>query len=186
MKKLETKVVAVEVPNLPPEVSGDGKRNAFHVSCEVMGHCRPYAACLHLCDERKAGRLDIAYADCSVAIGKKRCPALAMRAEETSTGKAIYFIERHRSIGEVIYGAAQELVRSAVAAVTQPVKSKASSTSSVTDMIDAGDYSTAINVEMKKTGTPAAPVVLVAAVAPIAGESLLDMAKRMMAQPQPH
>lgn len=157
----------------PPELSGDPKRNSFYLHCQVVEQMRPYAVCLHLCDERKDGRLDAIYADCSAAIGKKRCPALLMRQQEKEACKAIYFKERVRSFADVIVDTVADVV--ARVAKKVPSKSTPSRKSSVIDSIDTGDYASAINAAMN--AKPATP-----AVEARAGESLLEMAKRMMSQ----
>ena len=157
-----------------PEASRDGKRNAFHVSCQVVGHNRPYAACLRLIDERKDGRLQVVYADCSAAIGKKQCPALQMRREEVEAHKAIYFIERARMLaGEVTEKVRQFFTKPA--AEPEPSKSTPSRKSSVIDRIDTGSYADAINAVASATTPPVKAE-------PIAGESPLALAKRLLAQ----
>lgn len=84
---------------LPPEVSGDGKRNAFHHQCSVIGNQQAYASCVDKLARRKHGALPPIFSLCSAAIGKKECQAIAMRKEELAKGQAIYFIERQRFAG---------------------------------------------------------------------------------------
>lgn len=160
------------------ESSANGKRNAFHHHCDVVGHFRPYATCLHLCKERKEGRLNPIYADCSAAIGKKRCPALSMRAEEKEIGRAIYFVERMRNLGESFISMAKELVMGSTPSSTSTVKSTPSTKSSVIDKIDTGTYADAINAAMKKDEA-AAPVTEIKIEAK-KGESPLELAKRLL------
>ncbi len=68
-----------------------------------------------------------------------------------------------------------------MSALTKPEPSKSTplNKSSVIDRIDTGDYGTAINSEVAKIETPAAPVVPVEVKK---GESILEMARRMMQQ----
>lgn len=78
----------------PAEMSASGD-NAYYIEqCSVVGHRPAYASCLCKVADRKEGRLQAAYAECSAAIGKKMCPAQRMRKEELAEGKAIYFISR--------------------------------------------------------------------------------------------
>lgn len=169
---------APEKPVFDPSASADGKRNAFHLRCNVVGHCRPYAACLNLCSERKSGRLESVYAECSAAIGKKICPALAMRREEKDANRAIYFIERIRSMGESFFEKARDLL-GASAATPAPVKSKPSRKSSVIDKIDTTGFSEVIRTDTVATKEVAAPAVK-PGITPMPGESLIEMARRMM------
>jgi len=163
-----------EVEILPPEVSGNAKRNAYYMHCQIVEQQRPYAVCLHLCSERKDGRLEAIYADCSAAIGKKRCPALHMRQQEKEAGKAIYFKERNKFEG-LAKSAASFLSATAKEALSKLTPSRKSS---VIDRIDGGDYASAINAQLKKAEQPSASITTEAR----AGESLLEMAKRLMAQ----
>lgn len=160
-----------EIITLLPDVSADGKRNAFHHHCEVVGHYRSFAVCSHLCGMRKLGRLAESYADCSVAISKKRCPALSMITEEKAAGKAIYFIERIRDMTETIVTRTREFMRPSKAPhvksfpSTEVRKLVGPRKSSVIDTIDTGGYADAINA-MKFATKP--------------GESPLALARRMM------
>jgi len=158
-----------------PSASACGKRNAYHHCCPEVGHYRAYATCLNLCDGTKTKTSEALYADCLFAINKKRCPALQMRKEELESHKAIYFVERSKWAG-IAASAASFLgfTPSPVAAKPAPVKSVSSGKSSVIDRIDTADYSTAISA--------VAPVVAVEAKA---GESILEMARRVLAQTQP-
>lgn len=99
-------------PILPPEVSGDGKRNAYHHQCAIIGNQQAYASCVDKLARRKHGALPVIFSDCSAAIGKKVCPAIAMRKEELAAGKAIYFIERQRFTGlSVLIDKAKEMFK---------------------------------------------------------------------------
>ena len=70
------------------------KDNAYYVPyCTHAQHSPPYAACLCRIAERKHGRLETR-PDCSAAIGRKDCPALALRKQELDAGKAIFFVSR--------------------------------------------------------------------------------------------
>lgn len=77
----------------PVTASASG-RNAYHFRCEAVGHCAPYASCLKKIEDRKQGRLETIYATCSAEIGRRDCPAQAMRKEELAKGTAIYYLDR--------------------------------------------------------------------------------------------
>ena len=167
------------------DASADGKRNAYHIRCNVVGHCRPYAACLNLCASRKEGRLDVMYAECSAAIGKKECPALAMRKEEVKAGKAIYFEERKLSVIESFVHKARKWVVG-VTSKPEPSESKPRRKSVV---IDSGSYADAINIatsekELKPVtkAVATAPAIPSVKIEAKPGESLIEMARRLAAQ----
>jgi hypothetical protein len=80
----------------PPEASARGD-NAFYLDgCAHVGSKPPYASCLKKMTDRKNGRLDAQWAECSAAIGKKVCPALAMREKELEKGLALFYINRSK------------------------------------------------------------------------------------------
>jgi hypothetical protein len=166
--------------------SENSKTNAYSHYCNSVMHSKNYAVCLHLIKQRKSGRLDIRYADCSASIGKKICPALAMRKEEIAENRSIYFKERIKHMGESFMDAATDLIGTIGAKVTKTIaKIDKSPVTKKDDFQPSKDgYSTAINnalskkvetkVEVKKQDIP------VKTVTPIVGESLIEMAKRMM------
>lgn len=179
-----------------PETSADGKRNAYSLHCGLTQQFRPYAACLNLISacKLKDKRLEALYPECFTSIGKCSCPAVAMQAEEKEQGKAIYFKERNRFLGlaesaaSFLSDAAKEALNKTFpqhrnfgvsTSKPEPSKSTPLNKSSVIDRIDTGDYAAAINSEAAKIETPAAPVVPVEVKK---GESILEMARRMMQQ----
>lgn len=160
--------------NEPIESSADGKRNAFHHHCAIAEGNKAYAVCLHLCEKRKEGALPVIYSECSVAIGKKTCPALKMRREEIEKGHAIYFIERLKGLATRIFSAP---------APKQKSKSRVTNKEPVvTDIVDSGNYADAITSAMaaEKDRAPDKPAIETPKVESSAGESLLEMAKRIM------
>jgi Uri superfamily endonuclease len=178
MSKHHRKVIEI-VPqeDRPIEDSANGKTNAFSHYCGSVMHSKNYAVCLHLIEERKQGRLNPQYADCSATIGKKVCPALAMRKEEIAAGKALYFVERIKNLGESFMDTVGELFTKIATPLVKETKSP------VTKIDDnqpsMGGYSDAINNAIKK-GVPTTPIKPAVVVAPVQGETLMEMAKRMM------
>lgn len=160
---------------VPIEASADGKLNAYTSYCPVVGHQRNYAVCLHLCAERKQGRLDVRYSDCSAAIGQRRCPALSMRKEEIAVGHAIYFTERFK-FSEGLVERAKEYVTKAVLPPTRAKSEPAQSKMSVLNKIDDSGYAKAINSVIERESKSSE----VPKVEAKPGESLLDMARRLM------
>lgn len=167
-------------PEFGIELSADGKRNAHHHICLHTGNRPAYAVCLHLCSERKKGRLREIYSECSAVIGKGECVALKMRKEEIEAGRAIYFEERVKNMPGFIDRAKEfvvKLVSPASSAKSAPVSLKKSS--SVIDRIDDTSYASVI------TSVPESAKVIPIVMPKVeakAGESLLEMAKRMMAK----
>lgn len=181
------------------EASADGKRNAYNFPCPVMGYRSNFAVCLNLIAKRKEGRLQAIYADCSAAIGNKRCPALGMRKEELEKGQAIYFEERRRS-GPTGSGGIQTVWtgndKSRVTIQLNPPTKPADTPKRKGDaLVDGGGVADAITnafeeekkraealkKESVETGRPViAAVQQPQGVTPLPGESLLDMARRIM------
>lgn len=183
---------------LPIELSADGKRNAYSHPCNVMGYRANFAVCIHLMEKRKEGRLSAIYSACSAAIGNKRCPAIKMRKEELEKGQAIYFEERNRS-GAVINTAPTPshnmqnkslLTKKSTGRKKQP----ASTPKAADDFVDGGGIGDAINnafdaekerieglkKEAVETGKPIVTATQQPKVTPLPGESLLEIARRIM------
>lgn len=186
-----------ETEKLPLDVSRDSKRNAFAHRCEKVAAFKNYAVCLHLMAERKHGALPVTYSECSAAIGNKSCPAIKMRKEEAEKGQAIYFVERIRSEATYMNESdfkpvvVSDYKRKRKSSVT---KSEPAQPKSAADAFLSGGagIQDAINEAIKgesksiKDGgseritadvKPKAPEVKVANVQ---GESLAEMAKRIM------
>jgi hypothetical protein len=77
----------------PVEASATGN-NAYYHHCDQVGHTAPYASCLKHVADRKNGKLDSIFSDCSAAIGRKDCPAIKMCQQEKDAGKALFFVNR--------------------------------------------------------------------------------------------
>lgn len=84
----------VDPDSHPIEASESGQNAHYCDHCNHAGHKPSYAACLHKIKLRKSGRLNTIWSDCSAAIGRKDCQALAMRKQEIDAGKALFFIDR--------------------------------------------------------------------------------------------
>lgn len=161
----------------PISDSANGKTNAHSHYCDVVMHSKNYAVCLHLIDERKSGRLETLYADCSVAIGKKRCPALAMRKQEVEAGHAIYFKERIKTFGESFIekaGSALNNLASTIVNIASTKSNKSSVTEKEFKPMEA-NYADALNAKIENSQKAE-----VKEVQPKEGESLIELAKRMM------
>lgn len=161
-------------PILSPEVSGDGKRNAYHHQCAIIGNQQAYASCVDKLARRKHGALPAIFSLCSAAIGKKECPAIAMRKEELAKGQAIYFIERKRFGGlSALVDKAKELFKPAAPAPAPKTE--------LTPAI-AGDYmAQALTkaVERHNAGKQPGPNTNAQAVKVLPGETLLQAARRL-------
>lgn len=189
MNKRVINLVDADNSHRPISDSENGKTNALSHHCDIVMHSKNYATCLHLVKERDSSRLDALYSDCSIAISKKRCPALAMRYEEVEAGHAIYFRERIKHLGDSFINTASILMNG--------VSNKVSDSSQVSEKIikspvtkkdsfqpSMGGYADAINNSLKNGEIPieiAEPKKSVKEIVAIEGESLIDLAKRMMA-----
>lgn len=171
------------------DASADGKRNVWTIHCEVVQHAKAYCVCIHLCKQRKEGRLPTQYSDCSAAIGKKECPALKMRKEELAEGRAIYFRERVAPAtvtpaqwAEVVKNPPKRIdmseVRPKSAPISKPAPVSSKSSGGVLQKIDGAGYATAINRAIENESKPKV-VTPPPKVEAMPGESLLEMARRL-------
>jgi len=176
----------------PVEASALGT-NAYYINCGVAGHHAPYASCLMRIEQRKQGRLDIRWSDCSAAIGKKECSAQKLRKEELAEGRAIYFINRKKYQSWMQYR--DEMTATALSSDRAPKRQRFVAPKETPPEskrfidIDTGSYADALNaalsakdlavatkapvVTAQQKPTPAAPVK--------AGMSLLEMARMQLA-----
>lgn len=171
----------------PIEASADGKRNAFSHACAAVQHTKSYAVCLHLIDKVKTkGSLPLTYSDCEKAIEGTGCPARKMRAQEIEKGHAIYFVERIKGEHTIMepgsyVGHKVSNFKKSKAATSSKVEAQSAQPQSAEDLFlnGAAGYDTAINTALSvqtKTESPQP------AVDHIPGESLLEMARRLMNQ----
>lgn len=172
--------------------SADGRANAYHVQCPLMGHCRPYAACLRLVEQRQAGKGSLLYSSCMTAIDNRVCVAVSMREEEKLKGEAIYFIERE-GIGSTPPAKHSRAETKAAPASMPRVESKPidkparKNKSALIDRISTEDYASAINAAVKSEletkmveSVPTEPTrTKTPAISAKPGESLLAMARRL-------
>lgn len=162
--------------------SADGKKNLHFLRCPVVGHCRPYAACLSLIAKRKARELDRAiYADCSTAIKGGSCPALGMRQNEELAGHALHFTANPKVEG---YAPPEMEVVLTSRKKVAPAPSAAPEKHSLLNGISTASYADAINghIETAQSQPVATPVVRpVIESQPRAGETPLEFARRVMA-----
>jgi len=155
--------MVIPIATLPITVSQDTKLNAHCHYCHITEQRHSYALCLHKMALRKNGRLKEDWSDCSASIGKKTCPAIDMREREVEKGHALYFTERFVQI-EGFVEAAKELFTKAVTSRKPPkVKAKSNALLDLEQIDDTG-YAAVLS-----TPIPTKP-----------GESLLEMAKRML------
>ena len=159
---------------MPIEMSADTKRNAHCHYCNVTGQRHSYALCLHKLTLRKVSRLKEDWSECSAAIGKKTCPAIDMKENEVEKGYALYFIERLKFIGIAgLVDIAKEMFKPTAKKAAPVKRVVAKPVVDELDLdIDEGDYQDALNSAV------ATPKV---AVPHKEGESLIDIARRMMA-----
>lgn len=192
--------MTTENDKLPLELSKDSKRNAFAHRCEKVAAYKNYAVCLHLMNERKNGALPVIYSECSASIGNKTCPAIKMRKEEAEKGHAIYFLERVRS--EATYTNPEDFKPVTVSDYKRKRKSPVTKEEpasarpkSAADMFLSGGagIQDAINEAIKDESKPpikdggservtadVRPKAPEVKVANVKGESLAEMAKRIM------
>lgn len=167
----------------PPERSKGGDNAHFHL-CMEIGERKAYAACLSLIEQRKDGRLPIAYAQCSAAIGKKECPALAMRKQEKEAGKAMFFINRKKL--REFFHKAEEVIATVVSKTKwsdPPKKREAAPPAPPPPPITHNPYADAINQALRDEEASSSSATISQSAVSTKGLSLLELA-RMRAQQQ--
>lgn len=163
MEQLNTNVA------IPVEASGNGRRNAFVLHCDVMMHAKQYAVCLNICAKMDAGTPLSLYGDCIQASRANTCAARRMRAHELKEGHAVYF--RERETMAVAEAPRSEFVTPAKSPVTNTAKPEPVTSVVRATPVSTGGYADAINRALaahtaKSESKP--------------GESLLEMAKRLI------
>lgn len=80
----------------PIEKSAEGTNAYYCEYCPAAGYRPNYASCLRRISDYNSGkRLDQNEASCAAAIASgTACPSLGMRREETSAGRALYYLNR--------------------------------------------------------------------------------------------
>lgn len=154
------------LPIFGAEHSATGNNAYYLAGCRHVCHRPAYASCLSKIAERKKGRLE-GDADCSAAIGRKDCPALAMKREEELAGKAIYFVNRKQLQEEMRIAAearGQVFARMAEQgkdwAPSKTKRPKTTATPATAPVAALGiDYAAAINkaIAAAKAAAPVAP-----------------------------
>lgn len=177
----------------PVEASAQGHNSYYLANCEHVGHRPAYCACLKKVAERKNGRLDTQYSECSAAIGKKECVAMKMRKEEIAEGRALYFINRKKLQSFQQYQTEMEQQRFSSMSFSKDKKPQAKRPSIEPAApkkpqhfldVQTGSYADAINAAIAAPAPEIKPVEQPKPVpaAPIkAGMSLLEMARLQMA-----
>lgn len=173
-----------------PVEASRGGNNAFYKACDVVGHSPAYCICVNKVHAYDRGDRNF-WPECITAINNNRCGAVSMLSDEQEKGVAVYFInrtklqafnQRREEAGNELFQPREPVVSRPIfesahvkamfdkpePAKSVPVVSKRSV--SVLDKIDDAGYGAAINRAIES-----APMAAV-----IAGESMLDMARRMM------
>lgn len=171
---------------VPLADSADGRRNSFTLACTPTGQSMNYAACLWrqgvLANPKTITPPD--WDACKQARKEGRCTALAMRQEEELTGKSIYF--RCRGALNAAAQAARDWImppktsRTAAAPPPAPIRPK----TMLDAMAGAGDFTDAIAAAAKEPAVTAPKLPRAPAPVSIAGETPLQMARRLHAERQ--
>ena len=189
----------------PLSASADGKRNGYTMFCDTKGQRMNYAACLWRQSvlENPATKIPEDWQSCRTAACSGKCNANAMRQEEVLAGKSIYF--ECRSTFRKLADVAKEWGVNFVSKTSAPVKKSimteppkeifvqpkpvqhASSldalgaTASFADAITAAAKEQSKPVEKTIVSEPVAAKVSGSHFEPVAGETPLQMARRLNA-----
>jgi hypothetical protein len=164
----------------PVSASASGE-NSHILACDVIGQRRYYAVCLKLINEKKPSQaLQSIYSECFSAINKRTCPAMKMQKEETLAGLALYFQERKTEFSSIPVPTLKVSKRSQKPVEAPKVKKENNGLG-----FSAPSYADVLNSVIEKEQQEKKPEVKPAPVEKVAmkpNESLLDLAKRLMAQ----
>lgn len=189
-----------------PERSFNGA-NAYYFECSVIGHRPSYFVCLHKNQVfAEKGALPEFAVECEKAIAAKRCVAAQMREEELLAGRSIYFAPRIQWMkpSEVRH---REHPLPSLASLTRNAPPRAPGTRTTPSAAPKVPQQTVQNLDFaqvvtelaktpvkevpaepanrpavppKEVAAPVAPPATKTAPAPAkAGESLLELARRM-------
>lgn len=167
--------------DIRPASTSESGKNSHILTCGIMGERRYYAACLKLINEKNPSRsLRSIYSDCFEAINNRTCPAMKMQKEEASAGLALYFQERKTEFSTVPVPTLKVGKRSQKPVEKPQVKKENNGLG-----FSAPSYADVLNSVIEKEQQEKKPEVKPAPVEKVAmkpNESLLDLAKRMLAQ----
>lgn len=169
---------------LPIAASADGRRNAYSHTCRPVASRMLYAACLNLIETDSP----LAESTCKKARQGGSCPARQMRAEEITKGQAIYFSERVRHgqalVSELVTCRAprDRIDVRELSSVGSPGGIITSGTIDFQNGDGIGGYADAINQATKPVSTQTTLVYKAGQIDVKPGESLLDIARRQLAE----
>ena len=81
-------------PEHPPGQSAAGTNTFTVKGCKVVGHTPGYCVCLNKIKAFERDKALTSYPECERAISSRVCPAITMRQDEQTAGKALYYIDR--------------------------------------------------------------------------------------------
>jgi hypothetical protein len=165
---------------IPLASSACGKTNSYVVGCQYLQQQMSYAACLHRIKTIDTGKFPSDWSVCDRA--GHSCPARSMRREEELAGKSIYF--RAREALKAASDAARKwfMPGEARAAVARPARGSRSGGSVLDALGEGGSFADAISAAAAAPATPSVPTPRPVIPIALAGETPLQMARRLKAE----
>ncbi len=171
----------------PPEQSAAGTNTFTVKGCKAVGYTPGYCVCLNKLKAYERDKALSSYPECEKAISGKSCPAISMRTEEQTAGKALYYVDRallreemDKQFGQVMTSFRPTKTAPTVTApaVKKPEpKPAVKSDDRLMDMPTDG-YAAAINAAIKEASDQPNPEPKVSAPQPSTKPvSLLDIAR---------
>jgi hypothetical protein len=189
---------------LPISMSAGGD-NTVHIHCVFIEQQKAYAACLHIQNLYKTDPDNVLYSDCFRGIERDRCAAVGMRKEEVEAGKALHYepqsdanilISKHKDSPEYARGwnrtggKIDDLPSKPMNSTPSYTKPKPVEKSGQYDAMDLSKVVTEMAAEETKVVETKAIAIKPVRVRPeptkriapkpMPGESMLQMAKRIM------
>lgn len=176
-------------PTYPPEHSAGGINTFTVKGCKAVGFTPGYCVCLNKIKAFERDKALTSYPECERAISGRSCPALTMRQEEQTAGKALYFIDRALLREEMDKAFASSSTRFAPTKVVAPASKPVAATTrpvapvSKPSFTEEDGYAAAINAAIKEAAQPApVPEPKVASPSPSPVNKGLSMVERTRLQ----
>lgn len=166
-------------PEYPAEQSAAGMNTFTVKGCKVVGHTPGYCVCLNKIKAFERDKALTSYPECERAISSRVCPAITMRQDEQTAGKALYYIDRallREEMDKAFAGVSARFAPTKTVVTTKPTRAEPTTLKGTTDGIypdktfaakkvvdhlttmptpEMDGYAAAINAAIKEAAQPA-------------------------------
>lgn len=151
-------------PEYPAEQSAAGMNTFTVKGCKVVGHTPGYCVCLNKIKAFERDKALTSYPECERAISSRVCPAITMRQDEQTAGKALYYIDRallREEMDKAFAGVSARFAPTKTVTTTKPTRAEPTTAKKVVDHLtttptpEMDGYAAAINAAIKEAAQPA-------------------------------